>query len=129
LLDHPELQTAVGRVANADRVDEVMRPWLMAHTADECFHTGQAWRIPFSLVPDAAAICASPQHDERGYFTDIAHPEAGSYRAPGPAFYPSDGTRSADRAAPALGRDNTEVYGALGLQPEEIAVLRERGTI
>jgi crotonobetainyl-CoA:carnitine CoA-transferase CaiB-like acyl-CoA transferase len=129
LLEDPELQNNAGRVANSARVDAAMSPWLLARTAEQCFHEAQAWRIPFSLVPDVAAILSSPQHAERGYFTKTTHPEAETYQAPGPAFYPSGGARHPQQPAPRLGRDNGAIYGALGLRPDEISALAERGVV
>lgn len=129
LLDDPELQTSAGRVTNAARVDAAMAPWLMARTAEQCFHEAQAWRIPFSLVPDVAAILASPQHAARGLFAEINHFEAGTYLAPGPAFHPTDGERGPQRPAPRLGGDNAALHARLGLRPDEIAALAERGVM
>src|SRR5712692_3373070 len=109
LLEDPALRTGMDRVANYQRIDEAMAPWLRAHTVDEAFHTAQSWRIPFAPVLDAAGIYASPQLAAREWFSDMEHPEAGSYRAPGPAVYPAgalSSERTPDRAAPALGRDN-----------------------
>lgn len=85
-IDDPALHESAGRVANAERIDAAMQPWLNARSAVECFETAQTWRIPFALVPDVAAAVALPQHTERGFFEPRSDPEAGDYRAPGSPF-------------------------------------------
>ncbi len=89
LIEDPRLQTNAGRVVNADLVDAALLPWLQQRTAEECFHTAQAWRIPFALVPEADAIVASPQHAARGWLVEREHPAAGRYLAPGPLVHNS----------------------------------------
>jgi CoA:oxalate CoA-transferase len=129
LLDDPALQTGAGRVANYSRVDEALQPWLSARPSNEVFHTGQSWRLPFAEVVNAADIYASPQHAARGWFRELEHPEAGRYRAPGPAFRPEGEPETPDRTAPRLGQDNAAVFGAIGLAPADVAALAEAGVI
>ncbi|MBI2866333.1 MAG: CoA transferase [Chloroflexi bacterium] len=119
----------VGARGLADEIDAQMQPFLQRHAAEEIFHQGQLWRIPFSLVQDMAEVAGDPQFRDRGFFVQTEHPEAGLLTNPGAPFRMPESPWRAGRA-PLLGEHNQEVYGGwLGLEAADLALLRRRGVI
>jgi formyl-CoA transferase len=60
---------------------------------------------------------------------EVDHPKLGTLRVPGvtPKFTETPG--DVRRGGPTLGEHNDEVYAEIGLSPDDIAALRERGVI
>jgi crotonobetainyl-CoA:carnitine CoA-transferase CaiB-like acyl-CoA transferase len=81
---------------------------------------------PVNTVGDVAS---SPQHAARQFWRQVEHPELGtSLTYPG-SFYRTAVEPPSPRRAPTVGEHNLEVYGGLGLSPQELAALKEGGVI
>ena len=52
----------------ADEMDELMLPWLMAHNADDIFHSAQTWRFPFAKVLNIDEMLDDVQYQDRGFW-------------------------------------------------------------
>jgi formyl-CoA transferase len=71
-----------------------------------------------------------PHHLERGMLQDIEHPEKGTVRVFGNPIRLSGNAPLKLTFAPLLGQDNGVVYQELlGIEPEEIKVLKEQKVI
>jgi crotonobetainyl-CoA:carnitine CoA-transferase CaiB-like acyl-CoA transferase len=70
----------------------------------------------------------SPHLRARNYFQELEHPLAGTLTYPGPLFRMSD-TPTVPRRAPLLGEHTEEVLTELGLETQDINVLRGTGVI
>lgn len=130
LVDDPRLQSPSQRYLYADEVDELIGPALRERSAAELFAEGQeVWRLPVGSVMGISELLGDRHLEERGFWQEVEHPEAGSLRYPSAPFL-LDGSRFAERRAPLLGEHNQEVYGTLlGLSQEEQARLRQMGAI
>ena len=71
----------------------------------------------------------APHLKERGYITELDHPELGSVRTLGAPFKLPESPGGPTSAAPTLGQHNDEIYGGLGLGANEINALTEEGVI
>ena len=106
------------------------REFAAGRTRDELFHAAQALRLPFAPVVTPQEILDSPQHRDRDYFAEVAHPEAGRLRHTGPPIQLGESPAAAPRPAPTLGQDNQDVYTELGgLSLDEIAALQRSGVV
>ncbi len=105
------------RIRLADEISEAFEAAVRDRTAEELFHEGEAWRVPFGLVPTMAEILELPPHRERGFFVDLQHPRAGTVAVPG-VPYRSTATASRPYRPPLLGEHNDEVMCQLD-QPED----------
>ncbi|MFN0145361.1 MAG: CaiB/BaiF CoA transferase family protein [Dehalococcoidia bacterium] len=101
-----------GRMLFADEIREAFEDAVRDRTAEDLFHEGEAWRVPFGLVPNMAGIVELTPHRERGFIVDLAHPLAGTVSVPGVPFK-STATDSRPYRPPLLGEHNDEVFAAL----------------
>ena len=107
-----------------------MAEWVSQWDADDLYRAAQEKRIPFAPVSTMGSLLESEHLKARGFFIEVAHPEAGPLRYPG-APYKLSGTPWEVRSpAPALGQHNEAVFcDRLGLSPQELASLREEGVV
>ena len=93
--------------------------------------------VPVAFVHTLQDLLDSPQLQERQYFQEIDHPQAGRLTYPGPPFRMSglplrqaQGRPWQAGRAPMLGEHNVDIYcGELGLSREELSILRASGVI
>ncbi|HEY1486547.1 MAG TPA: CoA transferase [Micromonosporaceae bacterium] len=64
----PRLETPLLRYQNRAVIDEVLLPWLAAHTAAEIYAAGQAHRLPFGMVNGPVELLESRQLRSRGFW-------------------------------------------------------------
>lgn len=87
-------------------------------------HAAGVWCGP---VLDYPAIARHPQF--QGYFADMHHPTAGTIRTVAPQIRFSTDPEPPLHPAPALGADTDAILTSLGMDPAEIASLRETGAV
>jgi crotonobetainyl-CoA:carnitine CoA-transferase CaiB-like acyl-CoA transferase len=124
----PELATFKARLANRERVTQMLDAALMARTTAEWIQVF-AGKVPASPVYDVAQALQSEFVAERGGVVDFDYPDgrpsarmiAAPIRVPG-ATLPT-------RAAPAMGADTDAELRAAGYSDERIAALRAAGAI
>ena len=128
LIDHPLFVNAAERYRRWREFEDLLRPWLMAHTAREIVEAGQDLRQPCALVPTVRDLLDDPHLAARGFFVTVDQPGAGPLRHPGPPWRMSV-TPWQTGPAPLLGQHNQEILtgGEIGYTPEETVILRERG--
>jgi crotonobetainyl-CoA:carnitine CoA-transferase CaiB-like acyl-CoA transferase len=82
--------------------------------------------LVLGLVQSPQQVVDSPHLEERGFFVEIDHPEAGSLKYPGPGFFiDGENPLKGGRPAPSLGQHNSEIFcRELGLTSEELGLLR-----
>lgn len=129
LLEDPRFTTGFHRLAHADEFDEAVGPWFLEREKKEIVETGQEWRVPVAYVNDCSDLLVDPQYEDRGFWTEIDHPEAGKLPYAISPFRMSETPAQLHRA-PLLGEHNAEIYcGRLGMSNEDIVRLRGDGVI
>jgi crotonobetainyl-CoA:carnitine CoA-transferase CaiB-like acyl-CoA transferase len=130
LIDHPLFVDGAERARRWPEFEELLRPYLMSHTAREIVASGQELHQPFALVPTIAELLDDPHLAARRYFATIEHPKAGPLRHPGPPWRMS-ATPWQTGPAPLLGEHNQQILAGdeTDYTPEELVILRERGVI
>jgi len=129
MITDPRYATNRDRVERRVEVNEVVGQWFAARSSAQVQEVLNAHGVPVSAVNSIADIFADPHYDARDMLVEIDHPKLGSLRVPGviPKFSETPGeVRS---AGPTLGEHNDEVYAEIGLGPEDLAALEERGVI
>lgn len=97
--------------------------------AYDFFIGGQQRNFQFSIIYSPEEALEDQQFAARGFPVEVQHPELGrGVRYPG-APYRFTRTPWSVRPAPALGQDNADVYGGLGLDQDRVAALRAAGVI
>lgn len=128
LMETPEWTTwevsanRFARASNWDALRPFLEEWVSQWNADDLYRAAQERRVPFAPVSTLNDLVNSKHLKARGFFVEVAHPEAGTLKHAG-APYKLGGTPWEIRMpAPALGQHNDEVLaGRFGLSADEIA--------
>ncbi|MEJ2738863.1 MAG: CoA transferase, partial [Dehalococcoidia bacterium] len=71
-----------------DEADELIIPWLKLYTKEEIFQLAQKNRIPIAPVYNIGELVNHPNLEQRNFFTEVDHPNAGKLRYPeGPCIF------------------------------------------
>ncbi len=127
--DDPRLRTAGGRRVAHDLIDDELRSWTKDRDADELAELLAHAGVPAGVVIPAREVVDNPQIRHRGLFEPERHPLTGDHELPTLPFRFSRVPAWLRRPSPSLGEHNHEVLTELGLSPDEIAALGERGVI
>ena len=118
------------RLQHLDHVIEVLERWTKSHTVAELVEQGQLMRFPWAEVASIPGLIASPQLQERGFFTEVKHPASGKRcKFPGAPCKLSRSPWRVGNRVPKIGEHNKEVYQELGLSEEDIKTLIKEGVI
>jgi crotonobetainyl-CoA:carnitine CoA-transferase CaiB-like acyl-CoA transferase len=129
LIDDPRFATNNARLENIDGLDAIIGGWIKQHTLDEVMAAFEREHAAAAPIYDAAQIFGDPQYAARGTIATVPDPELGDIRMQDvtPRFSRTPG-RIRHPGLP-LGAANEDVYGALGLSPEELSDLKNDGVI
>src|SRR5438132_7443437 len=112
------------RASNWDALRPFMEEWASQWTTDELYRAAQEKRIPFAPASTLGQLLDSEHLKARGFFVEVAYPQAGKIRQPGAPFKMSETPWQIRTPAPALGQHNEEILGErLGLSTTEIVSL------
>ncbi len=129
LKDDPRFQNIFSAEAGME-FDAIWYSWLADHNKDELFDIFLRAKIASAPVNSPEDLLRNPHLKERGYFTEIDHPETGKVTYPGPPFHMTESPSQVRYPAPLLGQHNKEIYcDQLGYTPEDLVKLRESGII
>jgi crotonobetainyl-CoA:carnitine CoA-transferase CaiB-like acyl-CoA transferase len=134
-IGRPELKrderfsTPVARVAHAEELDEIIAGWMSAHTRDEALAIFERHDAALAPIYDVSEFVDDPHVRARGSVATVEDPVLGPIRmqAVHPRLSATPGGIA--HAGLPMGAANAEVYGELGLGPEELAALRDEGVI
>jgi crotonobetainyl-CoA:carnitine CoA-transferase CaiB-like acyl-CoA transferase len=129
LVDEPWFTDHEGRIAHAEELDALIQDWIGQRTTEEvleAFAEGQAAIAPIYSI---AEIVDDPQYAARETITTVDHPQLGPIRMQNVIPKMSETPGRIYHAGPALGEHNDEVWAEVGLTPERLAELRERGIV
>ena len=125
LLD-PRFATRSGRMEHLEDLHALVAPRLAQWTNLDLMRETMARGLVVGLVQTPTQVVESPHLEERGFFVELDHPDAGPLKYPGPGFFiDGENTMETSRPAPRLGEHNVEILGGeLGLSLRELGLLR-----
>ena len=125
----PALAGNTGRVAQVEMLDAAIGNWTAERTVDEVLAALDAAQVPAGRIYTIADIAADPHYAARGMLQQVRMPDGSALAVPG--FVPKLSVTPASHRhnAPALGADTDAVLKEIGLSPEQIAALHERGIV
>jgi len=136
LLEMPELGedsrflTPALRMQNRDELSNIVMPWLMTQNKRDIAEKAQAIGLNATPVFDIGEVAEDRHNKERGFFVEIEHPVAGTFKYPGAPFKLQEGGWQIRRPAPLLGQHNYEIYqDKLGYTDQDISNLESSGVI
>ncbi|HEX2171585.1 MAG TPA: CoA transferase, partial [Dehalococcoidia bacterium] len=118
----PRLDTAAGRVANVDRLDQCLSEWTRGQDASTVVAALQAAGVAAAEVQDNFDLLRRDPHlAGRGYFRLVDHPDCGPVTTTRLPVVFSTAPPAPSRPAPLLGEHNEEILcDILGLTEAEI---------
>jgi formyl-CoA transferase len=129
MVTDPRFATNRDRVERREEVNRIVADWFAARGSQQIQDALNSHGVPVSPVNSIADIFADEHFAARDMLVEVDHPKLGTLRVPGvtPKFTETPG--DVRRGGPTLGEHNDEVYAEIGLSPDDIAALRERGVI
>ncbi|MBN2074316.1 MAG: CoA transferase [Dehalococcoidales bacterium] len=128
LQDDPLLADTRTRMANPEKLDELMTPWLKDRGKWEVTKAAQELRLAFTPVLNPEEVMSDEQIKAREYFAEADHPVMGKVKYPGAPAKLNGSPWQAGRA-PLLGEHNDEILGKIGYDKERLSVLNKKGII
>jgi len=125
----PAYQTTLGRLADAEKLEPIIKQRVADRSAAEIFHRGQALRVPLAPVPTMEQLFAVDQYVARGAFGAIDHPTQGRFMAPVTPFRLYRTPAPAAAPAPLLGRHTRQCLADAGYDPRRIDELRRANVV
>ncbi len=125
----PQLATNTGRVARVAEIDAAIGAWAAQHPVAEVLRVLAQADVPSGKAYTVADIAADPHYAARGMLLPLPQADGSTLTVPGVVPKLSRTPGGHRRAAPALGQDTDEVLREVGLTPEQIAALRQRGVV
>jgi crotonobetainyl-CoA:carnitine CoA-transferase CaiB-like acyl-CoA transferase len=129
IADEPWFESARGRAEHVDLLDEVVSTWIKARTRAEAMRACEEIGAAVAAVYDAADI-AGDEHFKARTFVSVPDADFGDLTMQGVLARLSLTPGEIKWTGPELGAHNDEIYGGrLGLSPQRMADLRDRGAI
>jgi crotonobetainyl-CoA:carnitine CoA-transferase CaiB-like acyl-CoA transferase len=128
LLENPLFTKPAQRMAEPEKFDELLTPWLKEHGKWEITKQAQELKLAFTPVLSPGELMDDEQLKAKRFFVEAEHPTMGKVTYPGAPFRLSN-TPARVGKAPLLGEDNEAIYSALGFSKEDLVILREQGII
>jgi formyl-CoA transferase len=129
MLTDPRYSTNRARLERREEMNQILADWTGQRTRSELEARLDDFSVPHSVVYSAEDIFADEHYAARDMLVEVAHPQLGTVTLPGvvPKFSKNPGRIR--NAGPALGEHTDDVLNGLGMTPEEITGLREKGII
>lgn len=125
----PRLADNAGRVKWVAELDEVIATWTAARTVEQVLGALDGASVPAGKIYTVADIAADPHYRARGMLDTLSMEDGTELSVPGivPKLSRTPGQHR--RPAPGIGQDTDSVLAEIGLTPQQIAELKQRGII
>jgi formyl-CoA transferase len=129
LCDDPGYQTAAGRAAHADEIEQMVAAWTACRDKQQAMRELAEAGVPASAVYAAADAFADEHLRAREMIVEVEHGQRQRFAMIGNPIKLTDNDTPIC-AAPLLGQHNEEVFAQfLGMQAEQVAALRAEGVM
>jgi crotonobetainyl-CoA:carnitine CoA-transferase CaiB-like acyl-CoA transferase len=132
LINDPRCEKLDYRQAHADFVDATVEEWTRSLTKKEVVEAVRNAGVASGEVATIPEVLNDPQLKHRGMIADLYHPELGKVEGAVGHDFPfrfSEGEAGFELPGGYLGAQNEEILGELGYSKEDLARLKEEGTI
>jgi crotonobetainyl-CoA:carnitine CoA-transferase CaiB-like acyl-CoA transferase len=129
LLEGDRLASPAARMEHSDEVDAVVAQWCRGLPLAEIEARLTHHDVPHSKVYTVEDVVDDPHVQARQAIIELPDPDLGHVAAPCVVPRFSNHKAATPRSGPGLGEHNCQVYGELGISPEELARLKTVGVI
>jgi crotonobetainyl-CoA:carnitine CoA-transferase CaiB-like acyl-CoA transferase len=127
--DDPAFEHNDGRVAQVALLDAAIAGWSSAHTITEVLAVLEKAAVPAGRIYSVADIVADPHYQARDMILSAELPGGVTVKMPGIVPKLSETPGEINWQGPALGAHTASVLADLGLNPDEIQSLQDRGVV
>ena len=129
LAQDPALADNAGRVARVDELDAAIGAWTAQRSVDEVLRALEGAEVPSGRIYTVADIAADPHYRARDMLHEVTMDDGSTLTVPGivPKLSATPGGHR--RNAPGIGQDTDAVLREMGLKPEQIQALKDRGIV
>ena len=128
-IDDPRFAKTPERMANLDKVRELLTPFFLEKTRVEWMTLMEKAGIPAGPILDTGEMFADEQTRHRNMVVEVDHSTVGKIETLGPAVKLSKSPASVRRAAPRLGEHSAEVLAEFGYSKADIDEFLNTGVI
>jgi crotonobetainyl-CoA:carnitine CoA-transferase CaiB-like acyl-CoA transferase len=128
-VDEPWFASGAERAKHADELDEALGSWIAERDRDEVVRAFEEAHAAVAPIYDVRDVMADPQFAALGSLVRVPDPELGSVLMQNVLFRLSETPGEIRSAGPSIGQHTEEVLGELGIGPDEVAELRQRGAV
>ena len=129
LADDPRFDTNEARVRHVAHLDRLIEEWTRAHTLQEALAEFERFEAPAAPIHDIQGIVADPQYRARRTLVRVPDDELGDVVLADVQPRLSKTPGRIRHAGRPRGAATEAVFRDLGLSPQEVEGLRERGAI
>jgi crotonobetainyl-CoA:carnitine CoA-transferase CaiB-like acyl-CoA transferase len=129
LIEDPRFRSMFDRMTHMQELREIVTDIIATRTTAEWCALYEKHDVPHAPVLSLDEVPEHPQVRANGVLVETEHPTAGRMRQALPAARFDATPTQPDRPAPTNGEHTDQVLGELGYSREEIAALRESGTV
>ena len=129
VIDEPWFGTGRGRAEHADLLDDYVGTWIAARPLDDVVSEFEDAQAAVAPIYDISQIMEDPQYTALDSITTVDDPDLGPVRMQNIPFRLSRTPGSIRWAGRAIGSDNEEVFGSLGIDRSELERLAREGVI
>jgi benzylsuccinate CoA-transferase BbsF subunit len=115
----PKFATLSDRKQNEDELNDLVTQWTIDFTPHEVMEKLQAAGVPAGAVQNSGDVVQDPQHNARGYFQILEHPEIGPHEYIRSNFILSETPGELKQPAPLLGEHTEYVLCELLQMPSD----------
>ena len=125
----PALADNAGRVARVAEIDSAIGQWTLGLTVDEVLAALDKVSVPAGRIYTVADIAADPHYQARGMLDEVQMDDGSLLAVPGIVPKLSRTPGGHRRNAPQVGQDTDAVLREIGLSPEQIKALKDKGIV
>jgi formyl-CoA transferase len=124
-----ELTTNTGRVKRVEELDLAIGQWTAQLTVEEVLTALDAAAVPAGRIYTIQDIANDPHYLARGMLAEVEMSDGSRLKVPGmvPKLSRTPGLHR--RNAPNLGQDTDAVLAGIGITPEQIQAMRQKGIV
>jgi formyl-CoA transferase len=125
----PALTDNAGRVKRVAEIDAAIGAWTLQHTVEEILAALDSAAVPAGRIYTVADIAADPHYQARDMIQQVQMDDGTSLSVPGIIPKLSRTPGSHRRNAPTIGQDTEAVLLEMGLTPQQIQTLKDKGVV
>lgn len=129
VVDEPWFASGHSRAEHADELDAAVAAWIAARSTDEVVDEFERAQAAISRVYDVRGVLSDPQYQAIGTVQTVDDDELGPVKMQNVLFRLSETPGAIRWTGRRHGADTESVLGSIGIPPERIAELRERGVV